>query len=147
MQPHELPTILMVDDNEDDFDAAVRSFRKADLDNPVQWCKDGREALDYLKRSSATLPGLVLLDLNMPGLDGRRTLSLIKHEEAWKCIPVVIFTTSKAEKDIDHCYAEGASTYLQKPVDFQNLVDTAKLIKQYWFSLAKLPNSVEMPVQ
>jgi two-component system response regulator len=145
MQPLELPTILMVEDNEDDYDAAARSFRKAHLDNPLHWCKNGREALDYLEHSTAPLPGLVLLDLNMPGIDGRATLKCMKQDEVLKNIPVVIFTTSVDERDVEQCYEQGASSYIQKPVDFGGLIHTAELIKQYWFDLARLPHSHQRP--
>ncbi len=141
-----LPAILLVEDNADDYEATVRSFKKAHLDNPVIWCKSGHDALDYLKckgRHSAdgatSPPGLVLLDLNMPGIDGRKTLALIKQDPALKKIPVVILTTSADEKDVDQCYESGASTYIQKPVDFESLIEAVSRIKDYWFGIALLP--------
>lgn len=141
-----LPTILLVEDNIDDYESAVRSFREAHLDNPVQWCRSGRDALDYLKREgkyaldkAAIMPSLVLLDLNMPGIDGRKTLALIKEDEELKKIPIVILTTSADEGDVAQCYKLGASTYIQKPVSFEGLVDAISRIKDYWFGLALLP--------
>src|SRR5687768_11529091 len=130
MQPHDLPTILLVEDNEDDYDATARSFKEAHLDNPLKWCKSGRDALNYLKHEGkyadapeADRPALVLLDLNMPGIDGRKALTLIKQDKELKQIPVVILTTSADEKDIEECYEQGASTYIQKPVNFEGLVE------------------------
>jgi len=143
-----LPTILLVEDNKDDYEAAVRSFKEAHLDNPVHWCKSGRDALDYLSKkgkyaddSTVARPALVLLDLNMPGIDGRKALGVIKQDEDLKVIPVVILTTSADERDIDQCYALGASTYIQKPVSFEGLVEAVSRIKEYWFGIALLPGS------
>ena len=86
-QQPEQPTIMMVEDNVDDYEAAIRSFREAGIDNPIQWCKSGRDALDCLKREgryasapATARPGLILLDLSMPGLDGSRTLARIKQD-------------------------------------------------------------------
>lgn len=144
----ELPTILLVEDNPDDYEAAIRSFREARLDNPVQWCRTGREALDYLKHEGTfaqgprqVLPALMLLDLNMPGIDGRKVLATIKQDPALKKIPIVILTTSVESRDVTQCYELGASTYIQKPVDFDGLVAAVKRIKDYWFGVALLPRA------
>jgi two-component system, response regulator len=144
------PTILLVEDNVDDYDAAVRSFQAAHLDNPVQWCKSGQDALNYLRREgkyasapAAPRPALILLDLNMPGIDGRKTLALVKQDQSLKKIPIVVLTTSSDEKDIEQCYEIGASTYIQKPVDFAGLVEAVGRIKDYWFGIALLPQNNE----
>jgi two-component system response regulator len=138
--------ILLVEDNEDDYEATSRAFRKANLRNPIVWCKSGQEALDFLKREGAhrdandnARPGLVLLDLNMPGLDGRRTLDIIKQDATLKQIPVVILTTSADERDIQACYRAGANTYVQKPVSFEGLIEAIRRLKAYWFEIALLP--------
>lgn len=145
----DLPPILLVEDNVDDYDATVRSFGVAHLENPIQWCKSGQDALDYLKREgkyahapAVTLPGVILLDLNMPGIDGRKTLALVKQDPMLRKIPVVILTTSADERDIEHCYEIGASTYIQKPVDFASLVEAVGRIKNYWFGIAILPKNI-----
>jgi CheY-like chemotaxis protein len=141
-----LPTILLVEDSVDDYEATIRSFKKAHFHNPVQWCKSGKDALDLLKHEgkyATTLhvekPALILMDLNMPGIDGRKALALIKQDVDLKKIPVVILTTSNAEKDIEQCYELGASTYIQKPVEFASLIEAVKRIKDYWFGIALLP--------
>jgi two-component system, response regulator len=141
-----LPTILLVEDSTDDYDAAVRSFKAAHLDNPVHWCKTGRDALDYLKNEGAhargpvcRLPALILLDLNMPGLDGKKVLAIAKQDPVLKKIPIVILTTSGDERDVTQCYELGASTYIQKPVDFDGLIRAVSRIKDYWFGIALLP--------
>ncbi|MDE3060662.1 MAG: response regulator [Pseudomonadota bacterium] len=139
-------SILLVEDSEDDYEATMRAFKKANLFNPISWCRSGREALDFLKRSSTTpepgqpeRPGLVLLDLNMPGLDGRQTLRLIKEDNALRRMPVIILTTSSDERDVEACYHMGANTYVQKPVSFDGLIEAIKRLKEYWFEIALLP--------
>ena len=142
----ELPTILLVEDNIDDHDAAIRSFKAAHLDNPVHWCKTGADALDYLRSegpyaldAAGPRPALVLLDLNMPGIDGKKVLATVKQDPALKTIPIVILTTSGDERDVTQCYELGASTYIQKPVDFDGLIGAVSRIKEYWFGVALLP--------
>jgi two-component system, response regulator len=148
-QQHSLPIILMVEDNADDYEATLRSFKKARLENPVHWCNNGKDAIDYLKhqRKYADAPiepvGLVLLDLNMPGMDGRKVLALVKQDPLLKKIPVVILTTSTDGRDVDSCYELGASTYIQKPVDFEGLIEATRRIKDYWFGIALLPKTSE----
>jgi two-component system, response regulator len=139
-------SILLVEDNLDDYEATCRAFKKANLCNPIVWCKSGRDALDYLKQEGAykdarkaARPGLVLLDLNMPGLDGRKTLEAIKQDDALKRIPVIILTTSADERDIEACYQTGANTYVQKPVSFEGLIEAIRRLKAYWFEIALLP--------
>jgi two-component system response regulator len=147
-QQPDLPTILLVEDNIDDYEAVIRSFKKAHLDNPIHWCKSGKDAMDYLKSEGkyaeaaiVTKPALILLDLNMPGVDGRKALGLIKQHPDLKKTPVVILTTSADEKDIEQCYELGASTYIQKPVNFEGLVEAVSRIKEYWFGIALLPRT------
>src|ERR1700677_408011 len=107
----DLPTILLVEDNVDDYEAAVRSFKAAHLDNPVRWCKTGTDALDYLRGEgpyaddpSCPRPALVLLDLNMPGIDGKQVLAIVKQDSALRKIPIVILTTSSDDRDVTQCY-------------------------------------------
>jgi len=142
-------SILMVEDSEDDYEATVRAFKKASLHNPIVWCRSGRDALDLLKQEGAhknarngSQPGLILLDLNMPGLDGRKTLQLIKDDGKLKRIPVIILTTSSDERDIQDCYQMGANTYVQKPVSFDGLIEAIKRLKAYWFEIALLPKDI-----
>lgn len=142
-------SILLVEDSEDDYEATMRAFKKASLYNSVTWCQSGREALDFLKYEGSyqgaqhERPGLVLLDLNMPGLDGRKTLQLIKEDANLKRIPVIILTTSSDERDVEACYQMGANTYVQKPVSFDGLIEAIKRLKEYWFEIALLPKEGE----
>lgn len=140
-----LANILLVDDNEDDYEATARSFQRNRSMNVIYWCKNGREALDYLEEHNAVgseyskAIDIILLDLNMPGMDGRKTLELIKSNPALKRIPVVVLTTSADSRDINRCYALGANTYIQKPVSFERLTEAVQTMAEYWFGVAILP--------
>jgi two-component system response regulator len=136
---HESQPILIVEDSEDDFEATKRAFSKANLVNPIEHASSGEAALEYLKSDTTVKPGIILLDLNMPGLDGRMTLDIIKQNKTLKKIPVVILTTSDDERDVKACYELGANTYIQKPVDFDGLIQAIKQLKEYWFEIALLP--------
>ncbi len=138
--------ILLVEDNPDDYEAMMRSLKKVNFLNPVRWCRSGQEALDYLYRradfaseTDLAQPDLILLDLNMPGLDGRHVLKVIKGDGALRSIPVVILTTSLDETDIRKCYLMGANTYVQKPVHLDGLTEAIGRLKDYWFGVAILP--------
>ncbi|HKB41694.1 MAG TPA: response regulator [Gemmataceae bacterium] len=141
-------TILLVEDSPEDYEVTVRAFRKANLLNPVFRCQDGEEALDYLYRrgryvdpTSAPRPGLVLLDLNLPGTDGRQVLAQIKSDAQLRTIPVIVLTTSADERDIESCYRSGANSYVQKPVSLDAFLRSVQLLKSYWFEVAILPRS------
>lgn len=136
---HEGQPILIVEDSQDDFEATKRAFNKTNLRNPIHHKTSGQDALDYLQMATTEKPGIILLDLNMPGLDGRKTLEIIKQQTALKKIPVVILTTSNDERDVKACYELGANTYIQKPVDFDNLIAAIRQLKEYWFEIAILP--------
>lgn len=138
--------ILLVEDNPDDYEATVRSLKKSHLTNPIQWCKSGQEAYDYLNKANrfandpaVKTPILMLLDLNMPGMDGRQLLRNIKQIDHLRRIPTIILTTSDDPIDVDECYSLGASTYIQKPVGFEGLTESLKTMKDYWFGIALLP--------
>ena len=138
--------ILLVEDSPEDYEATLRAFRRSGLKNPVVRCEDGEEALDYLYRRGAWTdpdrsprPGVVLLDLNLPGTDGRQVLSEIKQTERLKDIPVVVLTTSSDERDIKACYQAGANSYIQKPVDIDGFVKAIERLNGYWFEVVILP--------
>jgi CheY-like chemotaxis protein len=144
MQP--IPVLLMVEDNEDDYEATVRSLKKNHFVNPIHWCKSGREALDFLGHTgkyageNVPMPDLMLLDLNMPGIDGRQVLMTIKADPKLRHIPIIVLTTSSDARDVETCYEIGASTYIQKPVSFEGLTEAIRTMKDYWFGVALLPN-------
>lgn len=134
--------ILIIEDSVDDFEATERALtRDGGLFNPIRHCTTGQEALDYL--SSATdaddLPAIILLDLNMPGLDGRAVLARIKSDAKLKEIPVVVLTTSNKETDLNDCYRNGANTFVVKPVEISEFFSAIKRLKEYWFRVAILP--------
>jgi len=138
--------ILLVEDSPEDFEATERALRKAGLKNPIYRCSDGEEALDFLHRrgsygegADAPRPGIVLLDLNLPGTDGREVLAEIKGDPALKQIPVVVLTTSNDQRDIDACYKSGANSYIQKPVDMDGFIKAIERLHGYWLEVVILP--------
>jgi CheY-like chemotaxis protein len=137
---------LLVEDSPEDFEATLRAFRRSGLKNPVFRCEDGESALDYLYRRGeyadperAPRPGVILLDLNLPGTDGRQVLAEVKNTEGLKQIPVVVLTTSSDERDINACYEAGANSYIQKPVDVEGFVKAIERLNGYWFEVVILP--------
>ena len=146
MQAPRPQTILVVEDSDDDFYATSRAFKKAGLSNRVERCTNGEQALDFLfqRGEFAHLngdphPGIVLLDLNLPGTDGREVLRVLKADPVLRAIPIIVLTTSAAEQDIRRCYDYGANSYVQKPVDLQGFVLAMSRLKDYWFEVAILP--------
>ncbi|QDV41842.1 Response regulator rcp1 [Stieleria neptunia] len=140
--------ILIVEDSPEDFEATVRALRSSGLRNSLYRCSDGDEALDYLHRrgdyasvDSAPRPGIILLDLNLPGTDGREVLEEIKQDHELKRIPVVVLTTSTDERDIEACYEFGANSYIQKPVDLAGFVNAIQRLKDYWFQIVVFPKT------
>jgi CheY-like chemotaxis protein len=138
--------LLLVEDSPEDFEATVRALRRAGLANPIHHCEDGDDALDYLFRrgayaelASAVPPGVILLDLNLPGTDGREVLTEIKHDEKLKMIPVIVLTTSSDERDIERCYREGANSYIRKPVDLPGFMAAIQRLADFWFEVVILP--------
>jgi len=130
--------ILIVEDTDHDFDILVRAMRKAGIENDVERCKDGQEALDYLDNEGDDFkkPGFIFLDLNMPNIDGREVLKKIKSDEQLKAIPVAILTSSEKESDIEQCYDLGANTFVPNPMGLNDFVTTVESIKSFWFSAA-----------
>jgi CheY-like chemotaxis protein len=146
-QYDEAIAIVMADDDADDRMLAREAMRESHLANPFFVVEDGRELIDFLKRSGryATLnvprPGLILLDLNMPRMDGRQTLQLIKRDPELRSIPVVVLWTSKTEEDVMRSYDLGANSFITKPVTFDRLVEIMRTLGLYWFGIAQLPAS------
>jgi len=143
---NESQTILIVEDSDDDFLATMRAFKKANLVNPVQRCTNGDQALDYLMQrgefsapGKAPRPSIILLDLNLPGADGRSVLNAIKSTPDFMKTPVIVLTTSNAEHDIEWCYAAGANSYVQKPVDFDGFIKAIASLSDYWLNVSVLP--------
>jgi len=137
--------ILLVEDSPEDFETAERAFRRSGLKNPIIRCADGDEALELLFRrgrfADAPRPGVVLLDLNLPGTDGREVLAEIKADPQLKHIPVIVLTTSSDDRDVQACYQAGASSYIQKPVDLDGFMRAIERLNDYWFEVVILPKA------
>lgn len=141
------PYLLVVEDSDEDFEALSRILeRHCEIDVLLKRCYDGDEALDllyhkgdYAQTKVTALPSLILLDLNMPGSNGKEVLQQLKQDEELKVIPVVVFTTSSNPKDIDTCYRYGANSYLIKPMNVQQLKSSVCLLLNYWFKVTRLP--------
>ena len=138
--------IMIVEDNDDDYIATMRAFKKANLLNPVRRCTHGDQALDYLMQRgefsapvNAPRPSIILLDLNLPGTDGRSVLKSIKAAPELHKIPVIVLTTSNADFDIEWCYAAGANSYVQKPVIFDEFIQAIGRLSEYWLEISILP--------
>ncbi len=134
--------LLIAEDDEDDRFLAKKAFRASGSKVPIEFAKDGEELIDKLEESvekGEKMPDLILLDLNMPKKDGRQCLAEIKQSPALKKIPVIVFTTSKLPEDIDKTYDLGTSSYINKPVEFKELINIFSLLTKYWFKTVQLP--------
>lgn len=138
--------ILVVEDNPEDFETTRRAFAKAGLVNNIHRCADGDEALDYLFRrgrhadpGTSPRPGMILLDLNLPGTDGRQVLAQVKADDDLRRIPVIVLTTSADERDIQDCYRCGANSYMQKPVDLEGFMAAVQRLTDFWIGVVILP--------
>ncbi len=138
--------ILMADDDMEDRDFAEKALKKSRLCNTIKSVSDGEELMDYLKRrgkykdpSDSPVPGVILLDLNMPKKDGREALKEIKGDPELKEIPVVVLTTSEDDVDVHRVYDLGANSYITKPVDMQGMVKVMTMLGKYWFDIVTLP--------
>ena len=147
--PTQLP-ILLVEDSDEDYEAFVRALNGVVVRTSLHRCTRGEEALDYLYGRSrfaapapAPRPALILLDLNLPGMDGRELLAAIKGDAYLKSIPVVIVTTSHNPHDIAWCYTHGANSYQVKPMDYAEFRNDMRLLAEYWLSICILPANAE----
>jgi CheY-like chemotaxis protein len=139
-------TILMVDDDPDDFFLVRDAFWQSGFQGKLHLVSDGQELMEYLCRCGklrrlhkSPLPSLILLDLHMPGKDGREALLEIKNDPDFRRIPIVIFTSSREEEDVSYCYELGANSYVNKPASFDALVALIGKLGEYWIGTAKLP--------
>ncbi|MEZ5856594.1 MAG: response regulator [Hyphomicrobiaceae bacterium] len=139
-------SILIADDDADDRMLIEDAFRESRLSNPLHFVENGEELLHFLRgegkyadRGHIKLPRLILLDLNMPKMDGRTALKHLKADPELRRIPVVVLTTSKAEEDILRTYDLGVSSFITKPVTFQGLVEVVRALNTYWIEIVELP--------
>ena len=138
--------ILMADDDDDDFLLTQKALKQSKLLNTLVRVEDGEELMEYLRRrgryaddDTCQRPGVILLDLNMPRKDGREALREIKSDENLRDIPVVVFTTSKAEEDVYKSYQLGVNSFITKPVTFDGLIHVMQTLGKYWFEIVELP--------
>lgn len=138
--------ILLVEDNPDDVELTRLAFVEAGQPHRLHVVSDGAEAVDYLlargrhaERDPAALPALVLLDLNLPRLDGHEVLQAIRADATTRCLPVVVLTTSIEPSDVERAYARGANSYIQKPVEFDRFVDVVRQVGRYWLGINLAP--------
>ena len=139
-------TILYADDDAEDRMLVKDAWEESRLANELHFVEDGEELMDYLLRrgkhaklAETPLPGIILLDLNMPKKDGREALREIKAEPNLRRIPIVVLTTSQAEEDIYRAYDLGVNSFIVKPVSFQSLVEVTKTLGKYWLEIVELP--------
>ena len=137
--------ILLVEDNEGDVILTLEALKQAKLRNKISVVRDGEQALSFLykegKYQSEESPHLILLDINLPKVDGREVLARIKNDPDLKKIPVVILTTSSSEKDILEAYNNHANCYVTKPVDLNKFIDVIHTVEDFWISIVQLPKS------
>ena len=143
-------SILLVEDSDEDYMAFTRALNDTAVAVSLPRCTRGEEALDYLygrgrfaDPTQAPRPALVLLDLNLPGMDGRELLTMIKGDEQFKSIPVVVVTTSRNPRDVEWCYRHGANSYQVKAIGYQQFRDTMRLLVEYWLTVCVLPATAE----
>lgn len=142
--------IVIADDDADDRMLIEDAFVECRLRNERAYVEDGEDLLDYLRaggrwaeNKGAELPGLILLDLNMPRMDGRTALSHLKADPELRRIPVIVLTTSKAEEDILRTYDLGVNSFISKPVTFDGLIEVVRALNHYWIELVQLPAAIE----
>jgi CheY-like chemotaxis protein len=141
------PLILIADDDEDDRLFTKEAFDENFKEKEIRFVIDGVDLMDYLRRKNKYVdpitsprPSIILLDLNMPKMDGREALREIKSDPDLRTIPVVILTTSKAEQDVLKTYDLGVNCFITKPVSYTTFVEVTRTIGHYWFDIVKLPN-------
>lgn len=140
--------VLVVEDSNEDFKILQRLMQRMEVQNPIYRCIDGEDALDYLNQQGiyanptlAPRPSVILLDLNLPGTDGRDVLEKLKQHSSFKEIPIVIFTTSSNPKDIELCYRKGANGYLVKPMNSEELQNIIRAFVKYWLEVNIAPGN------
>jgi CheY-like chemotaxis protein len=139
MDRNSVVNILLIEDNPDHAEMTLRALKNGTMIDEVFWVQDGAEALDFLYRRgryahpmSAPQPGLILLDIKLPKVDGHEVLRAIKNDENLRTIPVVMLTTSGRSDDVNRSYRTGANGFVTKPVNFRDFVETIKTVKRYW---------------
>src|SRR5262245_31014824 len=138
--------LLVLEDNDEDFETLVRLMRKQGLGNPDFRCLDGQELLQFLYRrglyadpKTAPRPVLLMLDLNVPGTDGREVLKILQGDPQFKALPVAVVSTSANPKDVADCFRHGANTYVVKTIALEDYYHALSLFFEYWLTVSVLP--------
>ncbi len=141
--------LFVVEDNDQDFLVFERIVKENTQNIVIRRFMDGDEILDWVEETkqqndseSYFYPALILLDLNLPGTNGREVLEVLKHDSNWHQVPIIVFTTSSKPDDIEYCYEHGANSYLIKPLEFKQLRKTVQTFLDYWLAANVLPNNV-----
>lgn len=141
-----IPLVLVVEDSDEDYEALNRAFRQSSIKIQLYRCQTGKEAMEYLNQCIPAkqackdgVPALVLLDLNLPGTNGKIVLQTIKQNSLMQYLPVVVVTTSKNLKDVEECYGLGANGYLLKAIEWKHFNESIQTLVQYWFNTVVLP--------
>jgi len=137
--------ILLVEDNEGEIVLTLEAFKHGKLINDISIARDGEEAISFLKKEGkfahVERPDIILLDINLPRLDGKEALHFIKNDEDLRSIPVIMLTTSSSEKDIKDSYKGNANCYITKPVDLTKFIQVIQSIENFWLGIVKLPHN------
>lgn len=138
--------ILLVEDNEGDMILTMEALERLQHQHVISRVKDGEQAIQFLKKEGlfehAVMPDLILLDINLPRLDGKEVLSFIKQSKDFEKIPVIILSTSNSQRDIEECYQVGANCYVVKPSDLEGYVQVIHAIEHFWLNVAHLPQNL-----
>ncbi len=135
--------LFLVEDNPADVDLTRLALEENRMSFHMEVANDGEEAIQYLERLSepdATPPDLIILDLNVPKINGLEILKIIKNNKSTQLIPVIVLTTSSAHDDMINCYRNYANCYITKPLDFEEFIEVIREIKAFWLTIANLPN-------
>jgi two-component system, response regulator len=134
--------ILLIEDNDQDAELTMRAIREYNMGNKIIRLSDGQEAMDYFFSDNSKeneKPRLILLDIQLPGINGLQVLKSLKNHDSTRSIPVVILTSSNEEKDIQTCYQLGVNSYISKPVEFDSFLNTMKTLGMYWLLMNRAP--------
>ena len=131
--------VLVADDDEDDRTLTRDALLMVDARSDIRFVQDGQELLDYLRSDTDYEPDVILLDLNMPRMNGKEALSEMRADETLRTMPVVVFSTSRADEDVAESYERGANSFITKPTTFTGLVDAMRTFREYWLGLVDLP--------
>jgi chemotaxis family two-component system response regulator Rcp1 len=138
--------ILLIEDSPSDAALTIEALKAGKIANRLSHVEDGVEAMDFLRRrgkyADAARPDLIMLDLNLPRMDGRDDLAKKKHDPDLKIIPIIVLTTSRSDKDILQSYQLNANCYITKPVDFDHFIEVVKSIENFWLTVVTLPAKI-----